>query len=61
MKGQLKYNQKHLKSREENSSLISGSVYAKKCNLIKTYNSNKFLKSIDIGNGYHRFIDFIKG
>ena len=55
MKKQFKYNPKSLKSREENSTLISGSAYVKKVNLSKTYNSKIILKSIDLGNGYHTF------
>lgn len=55
MKKQLKYNPKSLKSREENSTLINGSDYAKKVNLSKVYNSKIILKSIDLGNGYHTF------
>lgn len=55
MKKQLKYNPKILKSREENSTLIKGSVYAGKVNLTKTYDSKIILKTIDLGNGYHTF------
>lgn len=60
MKKQLKYNPKSLKSRSANSTLISGSSYVKKTNLSQTYNSEKILKTIDLGNGYHTFIDNLK-
>ncbi|WBX70369.1 hypothetical protein [Tenacibaculum retecalamus] len=60
MKGQLKYKPNSLKSREENSSLISGSSYAAKVGLTKKYNSKTILKSVDLGNGYHSFVDSIK-
>ena len=52
---QLKYNTKFLKSREENSNLIKGSVYSAKVNLSNTYNPAKALKTSDLGNGYHIF------
>lgn len=52
---QLKYNTKLLKSREENSNLIKGSVYSAKVNLSNTYNPAKALKTSDLGNGYHIF------
>ena len=57
MPKQLKYNKKPLKSREENSNLIKGSVYSAKVNLSKTYNPSKALKTTDLGNGYHIFTE----
>lgn len=57
MPKQLKYNTKPLKSREETSNLIKGSVYSAKVNLPKSFNSEKVLKSTDLGNGYHIFTE----
>lgn len=57
MPKQLKYNTKPLKSREENSNLIKGSVYSAKVNLSNTYNPAKALKTSDLGNGYHIFTE----
>lgn len=55
MKKQLKYNSKPLQSREAKSTSISGSDYAKKVNLSKSYDPKIILKSKDLGNGYHKF------
>ncbi|MCA4900073.1 MAG: hypothetical protein ING88_14920 [Cytophagales bacterium] len=46
-----------MKSREENSNLIKGSVYSAKVNLSNTYNPSKALKTSDLGNGYHIFTE----
>ena len=60
MPKQLKYNTKPLKSREENSNLIKGSVYSAKVNLSKVYNPDKIIKTTDLGNGYHIFSEKTK-
>ncbi|MCB0539741.1 MAG: hypothetical protein KDE33_19655 [Bacteroidetes bacterium] len=57
MQKQIKYNNTPLKSREENSNLIKGNVYSAKVNLPKSFNSEKALKSTDLGNGYHIFTE----
>jgi hypothetical protein len=57
MPKQLKYNTKPLKSREENSNLVKGSVYSAKVNLSNTYNPSTALKTSDLGNGYHIFTE----
>ncbi|TYP98321.1 hypothetical protein C7447_103494 [Tenacibaculum adriaticum] len=55
MKKHFKYNPKSLQTREAKSTSISGSDYAKKVSLSKTYNSKLILKSKDLGNGFHTF------
>ena len=57
MHKQLKYNNTPVKSREENSNLIKGSVYSTKVKLSKCFNSAKVSKSNDLGNGYHIFTE----
>ncbi len=55
MPKQFKYNAKPLKSREESSNLIKGSMYHEKIILSNSYNPSKVLKTTDLGNGYHLF------
>ncbi|OYQ45472.1 hypothetical protein CHX27_06145 [Flavobacterium aurantiibacter] len=57
MPKQLTYNNTPLKSREENSNLIKGSVYSAKVKIPKSFDSAKVLKSTDLGNGYHIFTE----
>jgi hypothetical protein len=56
----LQYNSTPLKSRENNSNLIKGSVYSTKVNLSVAYNPKKVLKTTDLGNGYHIFTEQAK-
>lgn len=53
MSKQLKYNSTPLKSREAKSNLIKGDAYFAKINLPKSFETDKVLKTTDLGNGYH--------
>lgn len=53
MSKQVKYNSTPLKSREEKSALIKGDVYSAKVNFPKSFDTDKVLKTTDLGNGYH--------
>ena len=53
----LTYNSKPLKSREDNSNLIKGSVYSSKVNFPKSFNPSKILKTKDLGNGFSVFFE----